>query len=260
MTAKRVVVVTGAGGLGSGRAVACRFARDGARVVVADIDRDGGNETVHLIGKESGQALFFYADVRVEEQVHALIEFAEKRFGGLRVMVNNASAPFRPGQPLEHWTEIIQTDLLGAMYGTRFSIDAMRRCGGGAIVNFSSASALGHGRVKAGGSPAYDVAKIGILRLSTMLASLGSTERIRVNCIVPDWIAVPELQAYFDSLTSEQRVENGVPSRLTTLDEISEAVVTLATDESLFGRVLVWWSEDSPRFIRWGDPGYEALD
>ena len=187
-----VVVVTGAGGVGCGRAVARRFARDGARVIVSDIDRDGGSETVHLIEKESGQALFFHADVRVQEQVRDLIEFAEKRFGGLQVLVNNASAPFRPGQPLEHWTEIIETDLLGAMYGTRFSIDAMRRCGGGAIVNFSSASALGHGRVKAGGSPAYDVAKIGILRLSTMLASLGSTERIRVNCIVPDWIAVPE--------------------------------------------------------------------
>jgi hypothetical protein len=93
-----------------------------------------------------------------------------------------------------------------------------------------------------------------------MLASLGPTDHIRVNCIVPDWVAVPELKAYFDSLTPEQRRADGVPSRLTTLDEISAAVVKLAADESLSGRVLVWWSEDSPRLIAWGDPGYVTLE
>jgi NAD(P)-dependent dehydrogenase (short-subunit alcohol dehydrogenase family) len=260
MTAEKVVVVTGAGGLGSGRAVAQRFARDGARVIVSDINREGGMETVRLIEAQGGQAIFCGADVRVEKQVHALIEFAEQSFGGLHVLVNSASAPFRPSQPLEHWADTVQTDLFGTLYATRFAIDAMRRSGGGAIVNFSSASTLGHGRTKLGGSPAYDVAKIGVLRLSTTLASLASAAGIRVNCIVPDWIAVPELKVYFDSLTPQQRIDNGVPSRLTTLDEICEAVVTLATDESLCGRVLVCWSEDSPRLIRWGDPGYAELE
>ena len=110
-----------------------------------------------------------------------------------------------------------------------------------------------------GGSPAYDVAKAGVLRLTTMLAGLAS-EGIRVNCIAPDWIATPELQVYVDSLSPEQRSRNKVPSRLTTLDEISSAVVQLATDESLAGRVLVWWSDDVPRLIPWSDPGYASLE
>lgn len=260
MSSGPVVIVTGSGGQGCGRALARRFARDGARVIVSDVDRSGGSETVRLIAEQGGQAHFFYADVRIEKQVHDLIDFAEQNLGGLQILINNASAPYRPGRPLDHWNEIIQTDLQGPMYGTRRAIEAMRRCGGGAIVNISSTSALGHGRTKPGGSPAYDVAKIGIVRLTTMLAWLGKSEGIRVNCLAPDWIATPELTAFVDSLTSEQRRADGVPSRLTTMEEVCEVVVKLATDPSLAGRVLVWWSDGSPRLIPWGDPGYAALE
>jgi NAD(P)-dependent dehydrogenase (short-subunit alcohol dehydrogenase family) len=258
MIKEKVVVVTGSGGSGSGRAIASRFAREGSFVVVSDVNREGGLETVREIERQGGRAIFCPADVRIEEQVRALLEFAHRRYGAVGVLVNNASAPFRPGEPLEHWTEIVQTDLLGAMYGTRFAVNFMRQAGGGAIINVSSTSALGHGRANPGGSPAYDVAKAGILRLTTTLAGLAS-EGIRVNCIAPDWIATPELKAYVDSLSPDQRVRSGVPSRLTTLDEISSAVLQLATDESLAGRVLVWWSDDAPRLIPWGDPGYASL-
>jgi NAD(P)-dependent dehydrogenase (short-subunit alcohol dehydrogenase family) len=259
MTLKdKVVVVTGSGGFGSGRAIASRFAREGSFVCVSDINQEGGLETVREIEQHGGQAVFCHTDVRVEEQVHALIAFAESRYGAVSVLVNNASASYRPSEPLEHWAEIVQTDLLGAMYGTRFAVDSMRRAGGGAITNVSSTSALGHGRPTPGGSPAYDVAKAGVLRLTTTLVRLAS-EGIRVNCIAPDWIPTPELRAYIDSLSPEQRLRSGVPSRLTTLDEISTVVLELATDESLAGRVLVWWSDDAPRLIPWGDPGYASL-
>lgn len=254
----KVVVVTGSGGFGSGRAIASRFAREGSFVIVSDINQEGGLDTVREIERQGGHAVFCRTDVRIEEQVRALIEFAERRCGAVSVLVNNASAPYRPGEPLEHWTEIVQTDLLGTMYGTRFAVDSLRRGGGGAIINVSSTSALGHGRSTPGGSPAYDVAKAGVLRLTTTLAGLAS-EGIRVNCIAPDWIATPELQAYVDSLSPEQRFLNSVPSRLTTLDEIGSAVVQLAMDEALAGRVLVWWSDDEPRLIPWRDPGYASL-
>jgi NAD(P)-dependent dehydrogenase (short-subunit alcohol dehydrogenase family) len=256
----RVVVVTGAGGGGSGRAIAQTFARNGARVVVSDILESGARETVHRIQAQGGQAVAFKADVRVEEEVRSLIAFTETTFGSLDVVVNNASAPYRPGEPLEHWVDTVQTDLVGTLYGTRLAIDAMRRRGGGAIVNISSTSALGHGRRKPGGSPAYDIAKAGVLRLTTMLGFLYERERIRVNCLAPDWIATEELGAYVDSLTPEQREQEGVPTTLTTLGEIADAVMRLATDESLAGRVLVWWSDDRPRFIPWEDPGYAALE
>ena len=252
--------MTGAGGGGSGRAIAQHFARHGARVVVSDILESGARDTVRRITSEGGQAVAFKTDVRVEEEVRSLIAFSETTFGGLDVIVNNASAPYRPGEPLEHWLDTVQTDLLGALYGTRLAIDAMRRRGGGAIVNISSTSALGHGRRKPGGSPAYDVAKVGVLRLTTMLGWLYEREHIRVNCLAPDWIATEELRAYVDSLTPEQREQEGVPATLTTLGEIADAVTRLATDESLAGRVLVWWSDDRPRFLPWGDPGYTALE
>src|SRR5258707_5970598 len=147
MTLKdKAVVVTGSGGLGCGRAIAFRFAREGSFVIVSDINQVGGLETVREIELQGGQAAFCRTDVRIEGEVRALIEFAELRCGAVSVLVNNASAPYRPGEPLEHWTEIVQTDLLGTMYGARFAVDSMRRVGSGAVVNISLTSALDTGR------------------------------------------------------------------------------------------------------------------
>lgn len=256
-----VVVVTGSGGNGSGRAIACRFARDGAAVVVSDIDDDGGLETVRRIQSSGGRAGFFHADVAVRDQVRELVAFAEKTFGGLGVLVNNASGPdFRPDTPLELWTETAATDLFGTMYATRFAIDAMRRGGGGAIVNMSSTSAVNHGHRRPTGSPAYDTAKAGIIRLTTTLGWLGETEKIRVNCLAPGWIATEHVRAYWESLTPEQHTARGTPKRLLGLDEVADAVVRLATDESLYGRVMVWWPDDPPRLVAWGDPGYATTE
>lgn len=97
-----IAVVTGAGGSGCGRAIARRFAKDGAAVVASDINENGGHETVRLIEDAGGRAVFFRADVRDERQVRDLIAFAEQSYGGVSVLVNNASGPFRPGDETEH--------------------------------------------------------------------------------------------------------------------------------------------------------------
>ncbi len=191
--------------------------------------------------------------------MRALITFAEATFGGLDILVNNVSAPYRPSAPLEHWEETVRVDLLGPMWGIRHAIDAMRKCGGGAIVNIGSTSTLGHGR-KHSGSPAYDVAKAGVIRLTTTLARLRDSDGIRVNCLVPDWIATPEVKSYWDLLTPEQRRDQGVPAVLTTLDEIADAVMRLITDDTLSGRVMVCWSGQPPGLIAAGDPGYVTLE
>ena len=254
----KVVIVTGSGGGGSGRAEARRFASEGCFVVVSDIDEAGGRHTLNLIREDEGQAVFFRADVAVEGDVKALLAFAEETFGGVDIIVNNASGPgYHPEAPLKYWFETVQIDLLGAMYGTRHGIEAMRRRGSGAIVNIGSTSALPHGNSKA---PCYDVAKMGVIRLTTALGWLGERERIRINCLVPDWVASPEVKSYFDSLTPEQRKRSGVPDVLTTLDEIDDAVVGLVTDETLSGRVMVMWSGKPRRLIPMGDPGYERLE
>ncbi len=93
-----------------------------------------------------------------------------------------------------------------------------------------------------------------------MLGSLGANDNIRVNCIVPDWVATPDVHAYWESLTPDQRSLQGIPGRLTTVEEIANAVLRLVTDDTLAGRVVVWWSDDQPRLIPWGDPGYAALE
>jgi NAD(P)-dependent dehydrogenase (short-subunit alcohol dehydrogenase family) len=254
-------IVTGAGGAGCGRAIALRLAREGAIVVAADIDEAGGHETVQLIGKAGGRALFNKADVRSEQQVRDLVEFGVKASGRLAVLVNNASAPFRPDEPLDHWADAVQTDLLGPMYSTRAAIDAMRRSGGGSIVNIASISALWHGRrFERASAPAYDTAKAGLIRLTTTLASLAKSDGIHVNCLALGWIDTEGPRQYWESLTPARRLELGVPSRLLRTCDVADAVVRLATDEALAGRVVVWWSEDAPRLIPWGDRGYRELE
>jgi 3-oxoacyl-[acyl-carrier protein] reductase len=253
---RQVVIVTGAGGTGCGRAIAARFARDGAAVVVSDINEPGGHETVRVIEHAGGRAAFCRADVRDESQVRALIASAEATFGGVTVLVNNASAPHGPADQLDGWMESVQTDLLGTLCATHRAIEAMRRGTGGAIVNIASISALWHGRTTPGGILAYDVAKAGMIRLTTRLASLAEQDKIRVNCLAPGWIATDGPRQYWESLTPAERLDRGVPSRLLTPEQVAGAVVHLATDQSLAGRVMVWWSEEAPRLIQWGDRGY----
>jgi NAD(P)-dependent dehydrogenase (short-subunit alcohol dehydrogenase family) len=257
--AGKVAIVTGSGGGGSGRAIARRMARDGAALVVCDVDEPGGRETVRLIQSEGGRAAFLRTDVGIEAEVHALFDFAQRNFGGVDILVNNASAPY-PGQgQLTGWFPAIQVDLLGTMYCTLPAVEAMRHRGGGAIVNIGSTSAVGHG-VKHSNSPAYDVAKVGVTRLATTLAPLAVSQRVRVNCLVPDWVASPEVQEYWNSLTPDQRREQDVPEVLTSLDEIADMVTQIATDERMSGRIILWRSGHPPRLIAAGDPGFAALD
>jgi len=254
-----VVIVTGSGGTGCGRAIAKRFAADGAAIVVSDINEVGGHETVRLIEQHGGRVAFCRADVADRSQVRQLINFAETTFGGLAVLVNNASSPHPSGEGMAGWASSLQTDLLGTIYATQYAIEAMRRSGGGSIVNISSISALWHGRRTPGGFPGYDVAKLGVIRLTTGVAKDVVNDGIRVNCLAPGWIGTDGPRQYWESLTPAQRVERGVPSKLLSTEDIAEIVVRLATDSSLSGRVVVWWSEDSPRIIEWGDRGYRTF-
>jgi NAD(P)-dependent dehydrogenase (short-subunit alcohol dehydrogenase family) len=258
-----IAIVTGAGGSGCGRAIARQFAKNGAAVIASDINENGGHETVRLIEGAGGRAVFFRTDVRDELQVRDLIAFGERTYGRVTVLVNNASAPFRPGDETEYWADTVQTDFLGALYATRHGIDAMRRAGGGAIINIASISGLWHGRrfpAAHGGAAAYDAAKVAMIRLTTSLEGLAAKDGIRVNCLAPGWIATDGPRQYWESLTPAQRIERGVPSRLLSVDDISNAVIHLATDRTLAGGVLLWWSEDHPRLIRRGDRGYQDAD
>jgi NAD(P)-dependent dehydrogenase (short-subunit alcohol dehydrogenase family) len=255
----KVAIVTGSGGVGCGRAIARRFAREWCSVVVCDIDSSAGRETVRQIEAEGGRAAFCRADISQESDNAELIQFAEKTYGGLDILVNNAAAPYRPEGLLDHWFHELEADLHGPMHTILHAIPAMRKRSGGAIVNMGSTSAIGHG-LRHSKSPGYDVAKMGLIRLTTTLAPLHASDGIRVNCLVPAWIASPEVKSYVDSLTPQQRKEGNVPEVLITLEEIASAVVYLATDESLAGRLLLYFNGESPRLIPQGDPGYAATN
>src|SRR5215813_1229070 len=144
MNQAEVAIVTGAGGQGCGRAIARLFAKNGAAVVVNDVNENGGRETVELIRAAGGQAAFHNADVRVDRQAQELVAFAQGAFGGLSVLVNNASSPEPDKEGLEGWTAALRTDLMGTVSMTRWAIEAMRAAGGGSIVNIASISALWH--------------------------------------------------------------------------------------------------------------------
>lgn len=256
----KVAIVTGSGGPGSGRAELLLLAAKGCRVIVSDVNDAGGEETLRLINDAGGTARFFHCDVCIQSEVEALVAFAERTYGGLDVLVNNASGPgYRPGARIEESYDTIQTDLFGALYGVQYGVAAMKRSGGGAIVNVSSTSALGHGSDHSN-MPAYDVAKIAVLRLATTHAALRDSHNIRINCLVPDWVATPEVKSYWDALTPEERRNPRIPPSLTTLDEIARAALRLVTDESLAGRVLIYWNRRGPTLLPADDPGFAGLD
>lgn len=111
-----------------------------------------------------------------------------------------------------------------------------------------------------GGSSGYNTAKAGAMRLTTTLNWMGAKEGIRVNCLVPHWIGTDHIKSVVAAMTSEQRCEFAVPDVLITTEEVADAVLRLATDKSLAGRVMVWFGGQPPRLIPFGDPGYASLE
>jgi NAD(P)-dependent dehydrogenase (short-subunit alcohol dehydrogenase family) len=254
----KVAIVTAAGGLGCGRVIARRLAREGCRVVVSDLDEVGAQETVRLIESDGGQAVANRCDVSSEVDLRRLFGLAIDHFGGVDMLVNNAG-PGPHGGPLEGWVEAIEASLVGTMRATLLAIEAMRRRGGGAIVNIGSTSALGHGR-KHSPWPAYDIAKAGVIRLTTTLGWLGEKEKIRVNCVIPGWIASHEVATYVASVSPAERQSRGVPKTLITLEEMADAVLGLIADPTLAGGLLLCANDEPPRLIAAGDPGYGSLE
>jgi NAD(P)-dependent dehydrogenase (short-subunit alcohol dehydrogenase family) len=225
--AGRSAVVTGAG-IGTGRAIALALAGEGAEVVVSDIDERGGNETVAMC---EGRARFVPADLTSADDVRRLIDSAQPT-----ILVNNAGGgghipPHFPDADPEQWGATLDLNLRSPMLATQLVLAPMRRAGGGAIVNVASTAALGAEPYQ---SPEYGAAKAGPIRFTS---ALGALDGVRVNCIVPDWVAT-------ERLTAQERATAPPPIALTT---VAGAVIRLIHDDTLAGRALILLRGREPR-------------
>ncbi|MFM7840188.1 MAG: SDR family NAD(P)-dependent oxidoreductase [Chitinophagaceae bacterium] len=229
----QVALVTGAGS-GIGRAVAHLYAQEGARVIVADINEKGGEETVQQIKAKGGEASFVRADTSSAKDNENLVAQSLKRYGGLHIACNNAGigGPSSPtGEyPLEGWDKVIAVNLTGVFLGMRYQIPALLQSGGGSIVNISSIL----GNVGFRNAPAYTAAKHGIVGLTKTAALEYADKNIRINSVGPAFIRTPLLT---NTLTDEQLkpIEGMHPiGRLGKSEEVAELVLWLSSSRSSF--------------------------
>jgi NAD(P)-dependent dehydrogenase (short-subunit alcohol dehydrogenase family) len=234
MLKNKVGLVSGAGS-GIGRAVAQVWAREGARVVVSDLDSVGGEATVALLRSHGGDAVFVAADVSRPQAAQALVEQTVSRYGRLDMACNNAgiagpSAPLAD-YPLPGWAAVIETNLSGVFFGLQAQITAMLKTGGGAIVNMASVL----GQVGFAGSCAYSAAKHGVIGLTQAAALDYSARGMRINAVGPGFIRTPMVsQLEADPAINALLIAAHPIGRLGRAEEVAELVAWLVSDRASF--------------------------
>ncbi len=237
----KVALVTG-GGSGIGEATSLRLAQEGASVVVADVNEEGGRDTVAQIESNGGKAAFVCADVTDVKDAEAMIAFAKDTFGGLDILHNNAGVldgPDRyPDADPAQWLPVLEVNLRGVILGTQYGIQAMKERGGGAIVNTASMAGIGFGYPA---NPVYAASKGGVVLFTTSLAPLKESDNIRVNCICPGVVNTPMATAGIPGLAALNKEAAAFVESLKMIapEEIADIVVQFIADDSLAGRAMM---------------------
>jgi NAD(P)-dependent dehydrogenase (short-subunit alcohol dehydrogenase family) len=232
----KVAIITGAGS-GIGREAALIFAREGARVVVADMNDGAGQSTVEDITSAGGAAMFVSTNVSQAASVEALVQQAEERFGRLDVIFNNAGIfPDADGSVLDTtedvWDLVMNVNLKGVFLGCKYAIPAMQRARGGSIINVASFVAL-----VGAATPqiAYTASKGGVLSMTREIAVEFARQNIRANALCPGPVDTPLLQSILsDPVKRARRLVHIPPGRFAQATEIANAALYLASDESSY--------------------------
>ena len=243
----RIAVVTG-GAEETGRAIALRLADEGALVVVADIAEQSGRGAVADIEARGGAAAFVRADVTSDADLAGVFAFAREWRGVPTILVNNAGGgghiePHFPDATSEEWSKTLDLNLRGPMLATQLALEGMQAAGEGAVVNMASTGGLGYRPYQ---SPEYGAGKAGLIRFTVTLSSLRERMGIRVNCIVPDWIATERAQAELAAMSADERAAMPTP---VPMHAVAGEVVRLVRDDELAGRVLVMVGGEDPRLL-----------
>jgi NAD(P)-dependent dehydrogenase (short-subunit alcohol dehydrogenase family) len=230
----KVALVTG-GASGIGRAIASLYVREGAKVVVSDVDTAGGEETVRLLREAGGDAFFIRADVSRAEDGRMLVERSVQAYGRLDIACNNAgiAGPLCPtaDYPDEAWQQVIGTNLSGVFYGMKHQIGQMLRQGGGAIVNIASIL----GQVAFANAPAYTAAKHGVVGLTRAAALEYGAKGLRINAVGPAFIHTPMIAPIEGDEATRQAVTAMHPiGRIGRPEEVAELVVWLSSERASF--------------------------
>ena len=235
---KKAAIVTG-GSAGIGRAICERFAEEGARVAIADVDVDGGRETVRLIRQAGGEAEFIETDVSIESDVEAMVASAVDAFGTVDVLVNDAAVfVFGAIEDVtgDDWQRVMGVNLVGAANTVKHTIPHMKAAGGGAIVNVASVSSF----IAQPAFVPYNASKGALLQLTRCLALDLAPHNIRVNCVCPGSIqtAASERHRKFIGATVEEydrlATEGAYLKRVGQPREVANGVLFLASDEASF--------------------------
>jgi NAD(P)-dependent dehydrogenase (short-subunit alcohol dehydrogenase family) len=236
----KVALVTG-GASGIGRATALAFAREGAKLVIADMNEEGGHQTSHMITENGGEAIFVKTDVTSASAVEALISKAVETYGRLDCAHNNAGISgagiggehraLTAEYPAERWQQVIVINLTGVWLCMKYEIAQMLTQGGGTIVNTAS----GAGLVGLPYACAYVASKHGVVGLTKTAALEYAQQGIRVNCVCPGYIQTPMTEGGLSNPERRARIIASEPiGRLGTPEEVAEAVVWLCSDAASF--------------------------